>query len=194
LRIEGQEQIAQHIEMLLGVSVYRLRGQILPLVDLAAVLQLTKSTSDVLYIVVIANDGYQFGLMVDQVEDTQDIVVKPLSKQLKLLDLFAGATVLGDGSAALILDAAGLARRAAVQRCTQSTSQVVEQELERQLILIFLGPHNTRMGVVLSQATRLENLPKTQIEQVGQQYLIYIESLPGRVGHWSSLKNYSQLL
>jgi two-component system, chemotaxis family, sensor kinase CheA len=172
LRIEGQEQITQQVETLLGVPVYRLRGQILPLVDLAAVLQLTTSTPDVLYIVVIANDGYQFGLIVDQVEDTQDIVVKPLSKQLKSLDLFAGATILGNGSAALILDAAGLARHAAVQRQAQSTSQVIEQEQNRQLILIFLGPHNTRMGIVLSQATRLETLPKTQIEQVGQQYLM----------------------
>jgi two-component system, chemotaxis family, sensor kinase CheA len=172
IRLEG-DQIQQSIETLLDVPVYRLRGQILPLVNLASVLQLTAPQSDVLYFIVIAADGYRFGLIVDQIADSQDIVVKPLSKQLKSLEMFAGATVLGDGTAALILDASGLAKHAGIRR--QSHLEVVDSETEhrdRQLILIVLGPQNTRMGIVLTQATRLEAIESTMIEQVGEQYLL----------------------
>jgi two-component system, chemotaxis family, sensor kinase CheA len=173
IRIEGHEQIEQSIETLLDVPVYRLRGQILPLVNLASVLQMTTAPSDVLYFVVIAADGYQFGLIVDHIEDSQDIVVKPLSKQLKSLEMFAGATVLGDGKAALILDAGGLADYAGIRRQTQLEAAKTETEHRDQpLILIVLGPQNTRMGIVLSQATRLETIERARIEQVGEHYLV----------------------
>lgn len=175
IRIEGREQIDRSIETLLDVPVYRLRGQILPLVSLASVLQLIESPSqdDVLYFVVISIDGYRFGLIVDHIEDTQDIVVKPLSKQLKTLSMFAGATILGDGTVALILETLGLARYAGVQQQSQIASTTPEVEAnDRQLILIILGPQNSRMGIPLTQSTRLEMLPSAQIEQVGQQYLM----------------------
>lgn len=177
IRIEGKDQISHSIETLLDISVYRLRGQILPLINLADVLKLATVPSDVLYIVVIATDGYRLGLIVDQVEDTQDIVVKPLSKQLKSLKMFAGATVLGNGDAALILDMAGLARYANVQQqmqivAAQSAEREAEALADRQLILLVLGGDNTRMGIVLDQDTRLETIPRSQIEKVGQQYLM----------------------
>lgn len=175
IRIEGRERIDRRIETLLDVPVYRLRGHILPLVNLASVLQLIESPpqDDVLYFVVIAVDGYRFGLIVDHIEDTQDIVVKPLSKQLKALSMFAGATILGDGTVALILETLGLARYAGVQQQSQIAPTKPEVEAnDRQLILIILGPQNSRMGIPLNQSTRLEMLPSNQIEQVGQQYLM----------------------
>ncbi|MBD1824113.1 chemotaxis protein CheA [Cyanobacteria bacterium FACHB-DQ100] len=173
VRIEGKEQIDRSIETVLNAPVYRLRGQILPLVNLASVLQLSTTTTDVVYFVVITVDRYHYGLLVDEIEDTQDIVIKPLSKQLKSLEMFAGATVLGDGTAALILDAAGLARYAGVQKQIPISTAVSESEQrDRQLILIVLGTENTRMGIVLTQATRLETISRTRIEQVGQQLLM----------------------
>lgn len=175
IRIEGEEQIQRQLETVLNVPVYRLRGQILPLVSLAAVLQLatTVDQTELLYFVVIATEGFQFGLIVDQIEDTQDIVVKPLSKQLKALEMFAGVTILGDGRAALILDAAGLAHRAGVQRQppTQSATPEVSQD-DRQLILIVHGPQKSRMGICLTHATRLEMIPGERIETIGDQYLM----------------------
>ncbi|MBD1845894.1 chemotaxis protein CheA [Cyanobacteria bacterium FACHB-63] len=173
VRIEGQEQIDQSIETVLNVPVYRLRGQILPLVKLASVLQLSTAATEVVYFVVITVDRYHYGLIVDDIEDTQDIVIKPLSKQLKSLEMFAGATVLGDGTAALILDAAGLARYAGIQKQTPTLTAVSQSgPHDRQLILIVLGTENTRMGIVLTQATRLETISRTKIEQVGQQFLM----------------------
>lgn len=172
IRIEGRDRIDQQIETLFDAPVYRLRGHILPLVNLATVLQLPMSSSDLLYFVVIDAESYRFGLIVDQIEDTQEIVVKPLSKQIKSLEVFAGATVLGDGSAALILDAVGVARYAGIQ---PSFNQIIAAEPtpeNRQLILIVLGHHNTRMGIVLTQSTRLEMIASQKIEKVGEQYLM----------------------
>jgi two-component system, chemotaxis family, sensor kinase CheA len=174
VRIEGKAEIEQKIETLLNVPVYRLREQLLPLVDLAGVLELAAAPSDVLYFVAIESDGYRFGLIVDRIEDTQDIVVKPLSKQLKSLGMFAGATVLGNGDAALILDATGLAAYAGVRQQSQLVATVdrIEAREEQHLILIVLGAENSRMGIVLDRETRLETIEVERIERVGEQYLV----------------------
>lgn len=174
VRIEGKAEIEQKIETLLNVPVYRLREQLLPLVNLAGVLELAAAPSDVLYFVAIESDGYRFGLIVDRIEDTQDIVIKPLSKQLKSLEMFAGATVLGNGDAALILDATGLAAYAGVRQQSQLVATVdrIEAREEQHLILIVLGAENSRMGIVLDRETRLETIEVERIERVGEQYLV----------------------
>jgi two-component system, chemotaxis family, sensor kinase CheA len=174
VRIEGKAEIEQKIETLLNVPVYRLREQLLPLVNLAGVLELADAPSDVLYFVAIESDGYRFGLIVDRIEDTQDIVVKPLSKQLKSLEMFAGTTVLGNGDAALILDATGLAAYAGVRQQSQLVATVdrIEDREEQHLILIVLGAENSRMGIVLDRETRLETIEVERIERVGTQYLV----------------------
>src|SRR5439155_27389580 len=113
------------IEAFHGVSVYRLRGKLLPIVDLRRELGFEESpATDVLSIVVLKSDDRQFGLVVDAINDTEEIVVKPLSKQLKGIPVYAGATILGDGRVALILDVLGLAQRAGV----------VEEARERALL------------------------------------------------------------
>jgi two-component system, chemotaxis family, sensor kinase CheA len=179
VRIEGAETIDLSIETLLNVPVYRLRGQILPIINLSSVLHLSPPTkTDLLYFVVLAVDSYRFGLIVDEIEDTQDIVVKPLSKQLKSLEMYAGATVLGDGNASLILDIAGLAQYANVQQQSQIASVSTETEqINRQLILIVLSAQGSRMGILLTKATRLEILPISAIEQVGDRFLMQYRDL-----------------
>ena len=64
--------------------------------------------------VVLQAEDRQFGLVVDGINDTQEIVVKPLGKQLKGLTLYAGATIMGDGRVALILDVLGIGQRSGV--------------------------------------------------------------------------------
>ncbi len=63
---------------------------------------------------VLQADDRQFGLVVDEINDTEEIVVKPLGKQLKGISCFAGATIMGDGKVALILDILGLAQLASL--------------------------------------------------------------------------------
>src|SRR6185369_16469532 len=97
--------------------VYRLRGNLLPLVDLRHELGLgtrPEGEDEVMNIVVLQAEDRQFGLVVEGVTDTEEIVVKPLGRQLKGIPTFAGATIMGDGRLALILDVLGLAQRAKV--------------------------------------------------------------------------------
>ncbi|MGB2834008.1 MAG: chemotaxis protein CheA, partial [Candidatus Sulfotelmatobacter sp.] len=119
VRLEADE-VSKGIEMVQGAPVHRLRGRLLPLVYLSRVLELAgaaeprSQAGNVVNIVVLQAEGRPFGLVVDEINDTEEIVVKPLGKQLKGVNTFAGATIMGDGKVALILDALGLAQKANV--------------------------------------------------------------------------------
>ena len=117
LCLEG-EQARTGVEYLSGAPVFRLRGSLVPLVWLDHVLDLTDAphVDESVFILVLKAEGRRFGLVVDRVLNTEEIVVKPLSRQLKGIGTYAGATILGDGRVALILDVRALARRAHVVR------------------------------------------------------------------------------
>ena len=117
VRLEGKAA-ETGIEMIQEASVYRLRGNLLPIIYLNRELKLGgksgKAADESINIVVLQADGRQFGLVVDEINDTEEIVVKPLGKQLKGISCFAGATIMGDGKVALILDILGLAQLASL--------------------------------------------------------------------------------
>jgi two-component system chemotaxis sensor kinase CheA len=114
---------------------------------------------------------------VDAVHDTEEIVVKPLGKHFKGVPVFAGATIMGDGRIALILDILGVAKRARViaeggQRGRlEATPSVVSGGAELQTLLVFRGPDDSRMAIPLSRVARLEEFPRAMIERVGQELL-----------------------
>ncbi len=123
-------------------------------------LKLTQTATldaETINIVVIQTDEYPFGLVVDTINDIQDIVVKPLGKQLKDVTTFAGATILDDGKVALIIDAIGLVEHAGIYSEMQSlaTSQAVPQADNREMILLLQAAQGTRMAVPLAVAKRL---------------------------------------
>ncbi|HEY3004770.1 MAG TPA: chemotaxis protein CheA, partial [Kribbellaceae bacterium] len=86
------------VTMMAGSPVLRLRGELLPLVDVSAVLGVSGEEPIDPYVVVVSVDGRRIGLLVDGVRDTGEIVVKPLGASLGRIPAYAGATVLGDGS------------------------------------------------------------------------------------------------
>ncbi|MCC5601324.1 chemotaxis protein CheA [Nostoc favosum] len=163
------------IEILYDVPVYRLRGNLVPLIYLNEVLQQDSvSNLETLSLVIVQVDNYRFGLVVDTIEDIQDIVVKPLGRQLKALSLFAGATVLGDGTVALIIDVVGLANRTGItakqkQLLSENAANSQEQGGSRQTILLFEGPQGARMGIPLALAFRLEEILASAVEKVANQ-------------------------
>ncbi len=173
-----EDEAIRSIEILYDIPILRLRGNILPLVYLNQVLKLQETTySETIYIVVIKVEDYDFGLIVDGIEDTQDIVVKPLGQQLKDITVFAGATILGNGKVALIIDTPALALLSGVtpqiqQRLSNSITPVNALANERQMILLFQGVQNSRMGIDISQANHLEEFPRIAIETVGNQQVI----------------------
>jgi two-component system chemotaxis sensor kinase CheA len=115
VRLEKDKKGYGGIELLQGCPVYRLRGDLLPLVELSKILQLNPDSPDEIInkhinnIVVLQSDSGLFGLIVDEIVDSADIVVKPVAQNLKGLKAYSGATIMGDGSVVLILDVPGLA-------------------------------------------------------------------------------------
>jgi two-component system chemotaxis sensor kinase CheA len=175
VRLEG-EQAARGVERIHGAPVYRLRGNLLPLVYLHRELQVepARAADDgAVHIVVLQADDRRFGLVVDAIHDTEEIVVKPLQKPLKGLGVFAGATIMGDGRVALILDVLGLAQRAQVisgprERARNGPEAAgAEPAGDRQTVLLVAGRDGGRLAVPLDLVARLEEFPRAALERVG---------------------------
>ncbi len=178
LCLEG-EQARTGVEYLSGAPVFRLRGTLIPLVWLDHVLDLTAAphVDESVYILVLQADGRRFGLVVDRVLNTEEIVVKPLSRQLKGIGTYAGATILGDGRVALILDVRALARRAHVVRESDSAMEHERQLVDAPVIegpepLLVVAVGDRRLGVPLSMVTRLEEISLDRVEHVGQREVV----------------------
>ncbi|MBI3843009.1 MAG: chemotaxis protein CheA [Planctomycetes bacterium] len=171
------------IERVHGVSVFRLRNDLIPLVHLDQVLGLESEgngdgTSDAINIVVVQADDRQFGLVVDQISDTEEIVVKPLSKQLQSISVFAGATIRGDGRIALILDVVGIAQRVGILSEIRNwvvgnqVAVAVQSPEDKQRLLLFDVRGIGRMAIPLPLVTRIEEFRPGQVEIVGGEDVV----------------------
>lgn len=180
IRIEGEE-VRTQFQSVHGTVVYRHRGRLLPVISLHTVLRLQPAdeNEDVRNIVVLQVEDRKFGLMVDHISDTQEIVVKPLGKELKVLNCYVGATIMGDGRVALILDASGMARLAgfgARQRdaLAAAEEQGLQGERQTQRLLLFSAGSFARLAVPLSLVARLEEFAASRIERAsGAEVLHY---------------------
>ena len=187
------ERASSAVEYVSGAPVYRLRGRLLPLVRLADILQVTSTGHNLLggqpgdvspdadsgesYVVVLESEERRFGLIVDRVLDTEEIVVKALSQRLKGIGLYAGATILGDGAVALILDIQALARRShevgdAIARAGTEVGgqEDANQDIESMLV-VGVGDAR-RVAIPLAMVTRLEEFPAASIEHVGGREVV----------------------
>ncbi len=180
VRLEGEAR-RNAIRSIEGALVYRLRGRLLPLVHLDRELGLPPldvADDEAIHIVILQTDGRQFGLVVHRICDTEEIVVKPLTKWLKSVPVFAGATIMGDGRVALILDVLGLAQRARLLGDAQErTSYVAEGETlragsETKRLLLFQVGEDLRMAAPLEEAARLEEFRLRDIEASGDQRVV----------------------
>jgi two-component system chemotaxis sensor kinase CheA len=172
LRLEGAEA-TRAIEAIHDAPVFRLRGRLLPLVRLAQLFgRPAPETADEVSIVVLRGRDRLFGLIVDEILDTQEIVVKPICRVLKDLEAFAGATILGDGQVALIIDVTGLARRAGLGLDSGSRPAGEEEATPvpaapRRRLLLVRSSDDGRMALPLDAVTRLEEFPRSAIERAG---------------------------
>ena len=170
------------IEWIQGVPVHRLRGRLLPLVFLDEVFDNALfaggasgkthllAEREAYNIVVVQADDHQFGLVVDEISDTAEIVVKPLGRLLKHVDAFAGATIMGDGHVALILDVVGIANHVGITsgerggtRPAGVLTEAADALLDRRRLLLFsLG--DRRLGLPLEAVARLEEFRPQDVE------------------------------
>jgi two-component system, chemotaxis family, sensor kinase CheA len=174
------EKAANAVEEVGGAPVYRLRGELLPLVRLTDVLGLPSDRHDGhVVIAVLRSEGRRFGLVVDRVINTEEIVVKAVGGQLKAIGLYSGATVLGDGTVALILDVQALARRALRtetsergQEAREAARAAVAAETDRQRMLLAAIGGGRRVAIPLDTVTRLEQVRVESVERVGNREVV----------------------
>ncbi len=173
-------ELKDKIEMLREVEVLRIRGNLLPLVRLDKTLGLdSEHGSETASVVVLRSGSKEYGLVVDQLHDNEEIVVKPLSSFVKSCSWFAGATILGDGSVAMILDASGLLTKSGIRL------EVIEEALQRgdpgdledgglesRSLLLFGNGEEEQFALPLSEVLRLERITDENIERVGHMEFV----------------------
>ena len=172
----------RNIETIDQAPVLRLRERLLPLVSLQHLLKLgddaplpTQAKAANETCIVVTHFGAStFGVIVDRVFDIEEIVVKPTAGVLRHLNLYSGATILGDGAVIMILDPKGAARTAGVDQLagqlSASNSRAAESEagvaLEEQSLLLFRAGDATLRAAPLAAVSRIEEIEARQIERV----------------------------
>ncbi len=160
------------IERLKGTPVLRLRNRLLPLVSLQSLLRLERednANDDETFIVVTQVGTYTFGIMVDRVFDTEEIVVKPVAPILRHIEMFSGNTILGDGSVIMILDPNGIASASGEITISEggrgeTTAVQTARQDDRMALLLFMAGGGAPKAVPLSLVARLEDVDMASIE------------------------------
>ena len=129
-------------------------------------------------IVVVSTGTIKYGLVVDELHDSEEIVVKPLGRHLKHCKGYAGATIMGDGRVALILDVAGLAGMAELtsaegaDRAKEAAKEADGSKEDKQSLLIFRNAEDEQFAVPLGLVSRIEKIKRNDIEEVGGKKVI----------------------
>ena len=181
VHLQGQHQV----EFIHGRPVYRLRGRLISIVSLSHVFatepgkKLSSSQAQEFipensYIVILKLEKSQFGLVVDGLHDSEEIVVKPLSNHLKMAQCYSGATIMGDGTVAMILDIQGIANIAALENkdFSEEASEEEENGEAIQQILAFRNHPKERFAIALPLVSRIERIHKDQIGHIGDNEFI----------------------
>ncbi|PJB71999.1 MAG: hybrid sensor histidine kinase/response regulator [Alphaproteobacteria bacterium CG_4_9_14_3_um_filter_47_13] len=183
------------IETIKGTPVFRLRDHLLPLVSLQKLLKISLGDQEIetsaegksreieearyanKYIVVTQVGAYTFGVIVDKVFDTEEIVIKPVANILRNIEIFSGNTILGDGTVIMILDPMGIAKcsgeiNLADSRETDEESSTQKRVAEKISLLLFSAGSNAPKAVPLELVSRLEEIRTTEIEKANGKYVV----------------------
>lgn len=178
--VQASAQSEHRIEHINGTPVLRLRNRLLPLLSLRKVLKLgtDEIRDDGCYFIVVIQTGQStFGVIVDYVFDTEEIVVKPVAPILRNIKVFSGNTILGDGNVVMILDVNGLVQHAGdVHTRVETPAPValtqVDHKDDKQSLLLFRVGDEAPKAVPLSLVARLEQVEGKTIEYSGHSAVI----------------------
>jgi two-component system, chemotaxis family, sensor kinase CheA len=137
-----------------------------------------QSPASALNIVVVSTGSFKYGLIVDSLLDSEEIVIKPLGRHLQQCQGYAGATIMGDGRIALILDVADLACMAGLtsvegsKRAAEVASEALAQSRERQAFLTFRSGLKEQFAVPLNLVERVEKIDRSEIEVLGSRRVL----------------------
>jgi len=201
------DDVNSKIERANDLELFRLRETLLPMIRLNEVLlhkekyntetrrRITekyykKIQSDnspkTLSFAVLKVGSLKFGLIVDEVVGTEEIVVKPMHSVNKSISIYTGATIMGDGSVALILDADGIAKHTGVTAELAEEEQVSltmknYQHVESQTILLFKNGPEEQFAVALPLIRRIEKIKTSEIEQIGHKEFITVDGISTKI-------------
>ncbi len=170
------------VEKIKDTPVLRLRNRLLPLVSLREMLRLEtseeKKIDEDTFIVVTQVGTYSFGIMVDRVFDTEEIVVKPVAPILRDIEMFSGNTILGDGSVIMILDPNGIAAHSGQMGMGDSATADNMARRARAMgdevvpLLLFKAGDGSPKAVPLALVARLEELDRSTIENSNGRWVV----------------------
>ncbi|MCA0418053.1 MAG: chemotaxis protein CheW [Proteobacteria bacterium] len=171
------------IEEINGAPVLRLRGRLLPIVSLPGLMacpgrETARRVDGEGFIVVTQIGERQFGILVDSVFHTEEIVVKPMSSKLRHIHLFSGNTILGDGTVVLIVDPNGVARLVGATTSEDAEEEPREAAVqvhrgERATMLVFRAGAGCLQALPLSLVTRLEEIEAGEFQRSGGRTLLH---------------------
>lgn len=203
--IDGENRI----ETIKGTPVFRLRNKLLPLVSLRRLMKLAggkgapanddrmmeTSEFDRKYIVVTELGNYSFGIVVDRVFDTEEIVVKPVARILKNIEIFSGNTILGDGTVIMILDPGGIAKTTGKIDSAGDSDHADDHAARARLredkttLLLFHAGDKAPKAVPLELVSRLEEVNTSEIEHAnGKMVVQYRGQLMPLIPYNASMK------
>src|SRR4051812_39336527 len=177
--VRAQSNSEHKIERIKDAPVLRLRDKLLPLIHLQSLLKMDNGAANEPengFIVVTQVGNQTFGIVVDAVFHTEEIVVKPMSTRLRHISMFSGNTILGDGSVIMIIDPNGIAKTVGGTGGQHTAEDVGAQQHgsteEATSLLIFRAGSAQPKAVPLSLVTRLEELDTKKIEMSNGRPLI----------------------
>src|SRR5580700_6074069 len=185
--VRAQSNSDHRIERIKDTPVLRLRNKLLPLINLKKLLKIedgADSEPENGFIVVTQVGNQTFGIVVDGVFHTEEIVVKPMSTKLRHIDMFSGNTILGDGAVIMIIDPNGFAK--ALGASGAASHEIADEHAGRHAssseqttsLLVFRAGTNQPKAVPLGLVTRLEEIAADKIELSNGRYMVqYREQL-----------------
>ena len=201
------------LEQAFDTEVYRLRERLLPIIRLQEVLRrpqpfTAQTKAEILraheagvcksagaqYIVVVRHEGKQYGLLVDEVRGTEEIVVKPMQTTMKRVKIFSGATIMGDGCVALIVNVAGIVEHARVSFVGESAvvaAKTVRDAAEVHRLLLFEYGPQEQFALPLLQIRRIETFDPERIQRVGEHEYVTVEGVATRILRLDRMLNVS---
>ncbi len=185
--VRARANSEHRIERIKDTAVLRLRNKLLPLIHLKKLLRIDDgSTSDPEngFIVVTQVGSQTFGIVVDGVFHTEEIVVKPMSTKLRHIDMFSGNTILGDGAVIMIIDPNGIAKAlgasgsAAHEMAEDNAAHHANSGEQMTSLLVFRAGSSQPKAVPLGLVTRLEEIAVEKIELSNGRHMVqYREQL-----------------
>lgn len=174
IRIKNKD-IDKYINCIDDIKTLRLRDDLISIINLGDLLKIENNLDDsIIRILILKSGNKRFGLIVSEIYDEEEILVKPLPKFIKKVQAYSGVTILGDGQTAMILDIEGIIRKSNLRfnNDTDTINKKYEKSIDfkiqkNQNILLFKSFGNESLAVDLSKVLRIEEIKLNQIEYIG---------------------------